>query len=60
VAITDHGNMFGVFSSWPKRAAQSEGWPSEGEADRGCEFYLVADRHKSNSRARTRINAVIN
>jgi DNA polymerase-3 subunit alpha len=40
VAITDHGNMFGVFK-FVAEAAKHEVKPIV-----GCEFYLVDDRHK--------------
>ncbi len=39
LAITDHGNMFGVFKFWD--SAQRHGL----KAILGCEFYLVEDRH---------------
>ena len=39
VAITDHGNMFGVFN-FVKEAQKQEIKPII-----GCEFYLVQDRH---------------
>lgn len=41
IAITDHGNMFGVFS-FVAEAAKHKGI----KPIVGCEFYLVADRHK--------------
>lgn len=56
VAITDHGNMFGVFEfvaqSWKK--TKVVGTTEDGKEIKepvvkpvvGCEFYLVADRHK--------------
>jgi DNA polymerase-3 subunit alpha len=40
VAITDHGNMFGVFQ-FVNEAAKNNIKPIV-----GCEFYVVADRHK--------------
>jgi len=40
VAITDHGNMFGVFD-FVAKAAKAGVKPIV-----GCEFYLVDDRHK--------------
>ncbi len=40
VAMTDHGNMFGAFE-FVKEAEAAEIKPIV-----GCEFYLVADRHK--------------
>lgn len=45
IAITDHGNMFGVF----KFVAEATKHNKEGVKVKpivGCEFYLVADRHK--------------
>ncbi|MCB9183819.1 MAG: DNA polymerase III subunit alpha [Flavobacteriales bacterium] len=47
VAITDHGNMFGVF----KFVAEAGKHKNEDGTPKvkpivGCEFYLVADRHK--------------
>jgi DNA polymerase-3 subunit alpha len=45
IAITDHGNMFGVF----KFVAESYKYNKEKEVIKpivGCEFYLVEDRHK--------------
>ncbi len=41
IAITDHGNMFGVFQ-FVAEAARHEGV----KPIVGCEFYLVADRHR--------------
>lgn len=47
VAITDHGNMFGVFEfvaeAWKKKDAN--GQPVV-KPIIGCEFYMVADRHR--------------
>ena len=40
IAITDHGNMFGVFEF------VAEGHKTGVKPIVGCEFYLVADRHK--------------
>jgi DNA polymerase-3 subunit alpha len=45
LAITDHGNMFGVF----KFVAESYKYNKEGEVIKpivGCEFYVVENRHK--------------
>ena len=41
LAITDHGNMFGVFQ-FVAEAAKHEGI----KPIVGCEFYIVADRHR--------------
>jgi DNA polymerase-3 subunit alpha len=41
IAITDHGNMFGVFD-FVAQAGKHEGI----KPIVGCEFYVVADRHK--------------
>ena len=56
IAITDHGNMFGVFDfvaeAWKKKkvvGTTPEGKNIEEPEVKpviGCEFYLVADRHK--------------
>ncbi len=56
VAITDHGNMFGVFdfvaTAWKdkkKVGTTEDGKPIEAPAVKpvvGCEFYLVENRHK--------------
>lgn len=56
MAITDHGNMFGVFEfvseAWKKKkvvGVTPEGKNIEEPEVKpvvGCEFYLVADRHK--------------
>ena len=56
IAITDHGNMFGVFDfvaeAWKKKKVVGktpEGKDIEEPVVKpvvGCEFYLVADRHK--------------
>ncbi|MCF8451207.1 MAG: DNA polymerase III subunit alpha [Taibaiella sp.] len=56
MAITDHGNMFGVFDfvaeAWKKKKVVGktpEGKDIEEPIVKpvvGCEFYLVADRHK--------------
>lgn len=56
MAITDHGNMFGVFDfvaeAWKKKKVvgkTAEGKDIEEPIVKpvvGCEFYLVADRHK--------------
>ncbi|HPJ60977.1 DNA polymerase III subunit alpha [Lentimicrobium sp.] len=47
IALTDHGNMFGVF----KFVAEAEKYNKKGEPPVikpivGCEFYLVEDRHR--------------
>lgn len=45
LAITDHGNMFGVF----KFVAEAGKWNKDGEVIKpivGCEFYVVENRHK--------------
>ena len=47
IAITDHGNMFGVFSF----VAEASKYNTKENPDTikpivGCEFYLVEDRHK--------------
>lgn len=58
IAITDHGNMFGVFEfvqqAWKqtkvvgKNADGSEKKEPVIKPIAGCEFYVVADRHKKN------------
>jgi DNA polymerase-3 subunit alpha len=59
LAITDHGNMFGVF----KFVAEAGKHKNEDGTPKvkpivGCEFYLVDDRHTARpSRARTRTSA---
>jgi DNA polymerase-3 subunit alpha len=47
IAITDHGNMFGVFQfvAEATKYNTSEN-PSKIKPVVGCEFYLVEDRHK--------------
>lgn len=58
IAITDHGNMYGVFEfvqeAWKKTKVVGK---NEDGSDKkepvikpiaGCEFYVVADRHKKN------------
>ena len=42
VAITDHGNMFGAFQF----VAEAGKHDNKVKPIVGCEFYLVADRHK--------------
>jgi DNA polymerase III subunit alpha len=42
LAITDHGNMFGVFQF----VAESAKYNGDVKPIVGCEFYLVEDRHK--------------
>lgn len=47
IALTDHGNMFGVF----KFVAEANKYNKKGESPIikpivGCEFYLVEDRHR--------------
>ncbi|MBK9358518.1 MAG: DNA polymerase III subunit alpha [Bacteroidales bacterium] len=47
IALTDHGNMFGVF----KFVAEADKYNKKGEPPVikpivGCEFYLVEDRHR--------------
>lgn len=42
IAITDHGNMFGAFEF----VAQAGKLNNQVKPILGCEFYLVADRHK--------------
>lgn len=44
IAITDHGNMFGVFS-FVAEALKPE-YQNKVKPIVGCEFYLVEDRHK--------------
>ncbi len=52
IAITDHGNMFGVFDfvaeAWKKKKVVGKTAIEEPVVKPvvGCEFYLVADRHK--------------
>ncbi|HRI27334.1 MAG TPA: DNA polymerase III subunit alpha, partial [Chitinophagales bacterium] len=43
MAITDHGNMLGVFQFVAESAKHNNG---QVKPIVGCEFYLVADRHK--------------
>jgi len=47
IAITDHGNMFGVFSFVAEASKyNTKENPNTIKPIVGCEFYLVADRHK--------------
>src|ERR1035437_2319120 len=47
IAITDHGNMFGVFSFVAEASKyNTKENPNKIKPIVGCEFYLVADRHK--------------
>lgn len=46
VAITDHGNMFGVFKFVAEAAKMNAKYGSNVKPIVGCEFYLVDDRHK--------------
>ncbi|HRH71233.1 MAG TPA: DNA polymerase III subunit alpha [Flavobacteriales bacterium] len=53
LAITDHGNMFGAFKFVAEAGKHKKPGSSPGQADQhavkpivGCEFYVVADRHK--------------
>mgnify|MGYP002861108646 CR=1 FL=1 len=45
VAITDHGNMFGVFNFVAEAAKHNKG-EQKIKAIVGCEFYMVEDRHR--------------
>ena len=45
IAITDHGNMFGVFK-FVAEAAKHNKDEQKIKPIVGCEFYMVADRHK--------------
>jgi len=45
VAITDHGNMFGVFNFVSEAAKHNKG-AEKIKAIVGCEFYMVEDRHR--------------
>ncbi|MCC6818482.1 MAG: DNA polymerase III subunit alpha [Bacteroidia bacterium] len=45
VAITDHGNMFGVFNFVAEAAKHNKG-EHKIKAIVGCEFYMVEDRHR--------------
>jgi DNA polymerase-3 subunit alpha len=53
MAITDHGNMFGAF----KFVAEAKKYGVKPIV--GCEFYVVADRHKKHLPRRTEINGSI-
>ncbi|MFI5219780.1 MAG: PHP domain-containing protein, partial [Bacteroidia bacterium] len=44
IAITDHGNMFGVFNFVAEAAKINKDNPNSIKPIIGCEFYLVADR----------------
>lgn len=47
IAITDHGNMFGVFNFVAEAAKHNKG-EQKIKAIVGCEFYMVEDRHRKN------------
>lgn len=53
VALTDHGNMFGAF----KFVAEAEKRGLKGIV--GCEFYLVADRHRKDQRKEERFHQLL-
>jgi DNA polymerase-3 subunit alpha len=58
MAITDHGNMFGAF----KFVAEAGKHKNEDGTPKvkpivGCEFYVVADRTRRPSPAKTRTSA---
>ena len=46
LAITDHGNMFGVFQFVAESAKHKLADGSSIKPIVGCEFYLVNDRHR--------------
>ncbi|MCX6291492.1 MAG: DNA polymerase III subunit alpha [Bacteroidetes bacterium] len=46
IAITDHGNMFGVFKFVAEAGKHNKENPGTIKPIVGCEFYLVNDRHK--------------
>ncbi len=46
IAITDHGNMFGVFKFVAEAGKHNKDKPDTIKPIVGCEFYLVQDRHK--------------
>ena len=55
LAITDHGNMFGAFSFVAEAYKHKNPDGSlKVKPIVGCEFYVVADRHKENIYQRTK------
>ena len=46
IAITDHGNMFGVFKFVAEAGKYNKDNPDTIKPIVGCEFYLVENRHK--------------
>jgi DNA polymerase-3 subunit alpha len=46
IAITDHGNMFGVFKFVAEAGKHNKENPDTIKPIVGCEFYVVDDRHK--------------
>src|SRR6185436_10135673 len=46
IAITDHGNMFGAFKFVAEAGKHNKDNPDTIKPIVGCEFYVVADRHK--------------
>ncbi|MEZ5067543.1 MAG: PHP domain-containing protein [Bacteroidia bacterium] len=60
LAITDHGNMFGVFNFVAEAAKHNtKENPNLIKPIVGCEFYLVENRHKKNVYPRTTEMCVI-
>lgn len=55
LAITDHGNMFGVF----KFVAEAGKFDNKVKPIVGCEFYVVADRHEKKFTKEKRTNVII-
>src|SRR5688572_29993275 len=56
VAITDHGNMFGVFKFVAEAAKMNGKYGSNVKPIVGCEFYVVEDRHKKSFTGGTKDN----
>ena len=47
IAITDHGNMFGVLNLLQASKHNTKDNPNTIKPIVGCEFYLVENRHKT-------------
>lgn len=61
LAITDHGNMFGVFQfAMEAKKHLNEDKTPKVKPIIGCEFYLVEDRSVQQFTREKRINATIN
>ena len=59
LAISDHGNMFGVFEFVAEAYKhKDENGSLKVKPIVGCEFYVAADRHRKHFQKKKKINAI--